>query len=82
MAGSLQSPRQRKLSSLPTEKDGSALLSASFGITGIRGKAQTSVVHLISEVMEAANTNTHGGADGLAAEFATSKKQKRLLPST
>jgi hypothetical protein len=51
------------------------LLSASFGITGIGGKAQTSVVHLTSEVMEASYAK-YGGADGLAAEFATTKKQE------
>lgn len=51
------------------------MLSASFGITGIGGKAQTSVVHLISEVMEASYAK-YGGADGRAAEFATTKKQK------
>lgn len=51
------------------------MLSALFGITGIGGKAQTSVVHLISEVMEASYAK-YGGADGRAAEFATTKKHK------
>ena len=61
---------------LLTEKDCKDLRSASFGTTGLGGNAQTSVVLLISEVM-AASFAKYGGADGLAAEFAT-KKQKAV----